>query len=735
MVPQKDLVLGNYRLVEKLGEGGMGVVWKARDLKLDRDVAVKFLPEGAVDDPERRAFFEREAKAVAALSHPNIVTIYAVDEAEGATFFTMELVDGQPLSKLVEPGGVTLDRFLEIAVPLADAVAAAHARGHHPPRPQAREHHDRRDGHGQDPRLRPGPHPRAPSAGCSSRDDGTTATLDAGFAGTIAYMSPEQLRSEPIDHRTDLFSLGVVLFELGDGRLPFGGTDRPRRRSPRSSRRSPAPAVDLNPRLPRALDRILRHCLEKEPRYRMASARDLRDELETPAPGRGGEGRDDGIPSIAVLPFADMSREKDQGYFCEGIAEEIINALCRVRGLRVASRTGFVPVQGTTADLREIGSKLRVETVLEGSVRKSGNRLRITVQLIDAARGFHLWSESFDREMRDIFDIQEEIARNVVRALRVTLSPQEKGALAEIPTRHVQAYDYYLKGRSFYYRYGRHDIEFALQLFSRAIELDPAYALAHAGLADCWSYIYLYAERKDAVREQAEAAGRRAVELAPESAQAQASLAVALSLGGRKDEAKAAFEKAIELDPSLFEAWYFYARHVFAAGDLPKAASLYEEAMRVRPEDYHAPLLVAQIYEELRRPEDARAARGARRRPGRAAHRPPPRRRPGPLHGRQRPRRPGREGQGPRVGPPGPQDRSRRSHAPLQPGLHPFAGRGHRRGHRLPGAGRRRRAPPEGLVRERRRPRSPARPPPVQSPCSKGCDRTRPCRPSSPPPG
>jgi adenylate cyclase len=304
-----------------------------------------------------------------------------------------------------------------------------------------------------------------------------------------------------------------------------------------------------------------------------------------------------------------MSREKDQGYFCDGIAEEIINALCRIRGLRVASRTGSFQFKGTAADLREIGNKLRVETVLEGSVRKSDHRLRITVQLIDAARGFHLWSESYDRELRDVFGIQQEIAHNVVRALRVTLTPREKGALAEIPTSQVQAYDYYLKGRSFYYRYGRHDIEFALQLFSRAIELDPAYALAHAGLADCWSYIYLYAERKDAVREQAEAAGRRAVELAPESAQAQASLAVALSLGPRKDEAKAAFERAIELDPTLFEAWYFYARQVFAAGDMPKAASLYEEAMRVRPEDYNAPLLVAQVYQELRRPEDARAAR------------------------------------------------------------------------------------------------------------------------------
>ncbi len=603
---KKDLVLGNYRLIEQLGEGGMGVVWKALDLKLDRDVAVKFLPEGAVGDPERRAFFEREAKAVAALSHPNIVTIYAVAEAEGTTFFTMELVEGQPLSKLIEPGGVSLDRFLEIALPLTGAVAAAHARGivHRDLKPQ----NIMLDTTGTLKILDFGlarillPLPRV-----LGRDEDSTATLDSDFAGTIAYMSPEQLRSQPLDHRTDIFSLGVVLFEWATGRLPFGGATGPERIAA-VLKDEPFSAAEFNARLPRQIDRILRHCLEKEPRYRMASARDLREELESLSLA-GAEAGGAEVPSIAVLPFADMSREKDQGYFCDGIAEEIINAFCRIQGLRVASRTGSFQFKDTATGLREIGHTLHVDSILEGSVRKSENRLRITVQLIDAARGFHLWSESYDRELHDVFAIQQEIARNVVRSLRVTLSPQEKGALAAVPTSHVQAYDYYLRGRSFYYRYGRHDIEFALQLFSRAIELDPEYGLAHAGLADCWSYIYLYSERKDAVRLQAEAAGRRAVELAPESAQTQASMAVALSLGSHKEEAQAAFEKAIRLDPTLFEAWYFYARQAFAGGDMPKAASLYEEAMRVRPEDYYSPLLVAQVYQELGRPGDARAAR------------------------------------------------------------------------------------------------------------------------------
>jgi len=601
---KKDFVLGNYRLVEELGQGGMGVVWKARDLKLDRDVALKLLPEGAVGNPERRAFFEREAKAVAALSHPNIVTVYAVGEAEGATFFTMELVDGQPLSKLIAPGGVDLDRFLELALPLAGAVAAAHARGiiHRDLKPQ----NIMIDAAGTPKILDFGLARVLPPLSRAIGPD-ETATLDSDFAGTIAYMSPEQLRGQPLDHRTDIFSLGVILFEWATGRLPFAGKTGPERIAA-VLKDEPLSAAELNPRLPREIDRILGRCLEKDPRLRLASARDLRGALEAlrtagAAPG-GAE-----LPSIAVLPFADMSREKDQAYFCEGIAEEIINALCRVQGLRVASRTGSFQFRDASAGLREIGLALRVDNVLEGSVRKSGSRLRITVQLVEAARGFHLWSESFDRELRDVFAIQQEIAHAVVKSLRVTLSPQEKGALAEVPTSHVQAYDYYLRGRSFYYRYGRHDIEFALQLFSRATELDPEYALAYAGQADCWSYIYLYAERKDAVRLQAESAGRRAVELAPECAQAQASLGAALSLGPAKEEAQAAFEKATRLDPTLYEAWYFYARQAFAGGDLPKARSLYEEAMRVRPGDFYAPLLVAQVYQELGRPGDARAAR------------------------------------------------------------------------------------------------------------------------------
>ncbi len=605
MTLEAGQTLSHYLLVDKLGEGGMGIVWRARDLRLDRDVAIKVLPEGLADDPTRRALLEREAKAVAALRHPNIVTIHTVAETEGILFFTMELLEGDPLSALIVPGGIPFDRFLKIAVPLADAIAAAHESGiiH-------RDLKTRNIMVGRSDVVKVldfglaqvlAPLPTLPG-----KED-ETHTLGGGVTGTLRYMSPEQLRGEALDHRTDIFSLGIILFELATGVHPFGADTAPEVMAS-ILKGEPRSAVELNPRLPRELDRLLLRCLDKDASLRISSAASLRNELEKLGL-EAGRARVGEIPSIAVLPFVDMSRDKDQAYFCEGIAEEIINALCRLSGLRVASRTASFLFGGSPAEPREIGRRLGIDTILEGSVRKSGNHLRITAQLAETSQGFHLWSESFDRELKDVFEIQEEIARSIVRALQVTLSPQEKGALRTSPTRHVQAYDYYLRGRSFYYRYGKRDIEFALQLFKRATELDPGYAVAYAGLADCWSHIYLYSERRDSVRHQAEEASRKAVELAPDSAQAQASRAVTLSLGGAAEEAEQAFEKAIRLDPGLFEAWYFYARHTFGAGDLPRAAKYYQEAIRVRPDDYQSPLLVAQIYDDMKQPDDARESR------------------------------------------------------------------------------------------------------------------------------
>ena len=314
-------------------------------------------------------------------------------------------------------------------------------------------------------------------------------------------------------------------------------------------------------------------------------------------------------PAVAVLPFADMSQEKDQAYFCEGIAEEIINSLSQIKGLRVASRTSTFRYRASGADSREIARKLRVGTLLEGSVRKSGDRLRIAVQLTSAESAFQLWAARYDREMKDIFAIQDEIASAVAQALEVRFGGNGEATAHRPTTTNVRAYDLYLRGRSYYYQYSPRGIEFALQLFLRAIEADSAYARAYAGLADCWSYLYLYSKRNETVRAQADWASRKALELDPDCAAAQAAHGFSLSMGGQDQEAEEAFERAKELDPDLFEAHYLHARHAFTRGQAAKAVRSYEEAMRIRPDDYQSPLLMAQIYEDLARPDDAIAVR------------------------------------------------------------------------------------------------------------------------------
>jgi TolB-like protein/Tfp pilus assembly protein PilF len=314
-------------------------------------------------------------------------------------------------------------------------------------------------------------------------------------------------------------------------------------------------------------------------------------------------------PSIGILSFYDMSPEKDQEHFCDGIAEEIISSLTQVKELHVASRTSSFAFKGKSEDVRMIGRKLGVAAVLEGSVRKAGDHLRITAQLINVEDGYHLWSERYDREMKDIFAIQDEISRSIAATLKITLTPEESSALAKVPTADVQAYDYYLRGKQFLYQYKRKGIEFALRMFTQAIELDPNFALAYAGISDCCAFLFLYAGSHEVHREQADSSSLRAIELDPESPEAYASRGVALALKADYGEAEKAFETAIRLGPRLFEAYYYYARIAFVQGKVEKAIELYEKASEVQPQDYQAPLLVAQIYADIGRDQEAQAAR------------------------------------------------------------------------------------------------------------------------------
>src|SRR6266478_820339 len=309
--------------------------------------------------------------------------------------------------------------------------------------------------------------------------------------------------------------------------------------------------------------------------------------------------------SIAVLAFVNMSNDPENEFFSDGIAEEIINALTQVKALRVASRTSSFAFKGKSEDIGEVGRKLKVHTVLEGSVRKADNRLRVTAQLINVADGYHLWSERYDRQLEDVFEIQDEVAENIVRALRVVLGEDEKRAIEKTPTENMQAYEYYLRGRQVQHQMRRSALQYARRMFDRAIEIDPNFTRAHAGIADCCSFLYMYWDASNANLEAADASSQKALELDPESAEAHTSRALALTLRRQYEEARQKFDAALRLNPMLFEAHYFYGRACFTEGKFAEAVSHYRDAGRVRPEDYQAIYLSAAPLVKLGRHQEA----------------------------------------------------------------------------------------------------------------------------------
>jgi TolB-like protein/Flp pilus assembly protein TadD/tRNA A-37 threonylcarbamoyl transferase component Bud32 len=587
-----------YTIEREIGRGGMATVYLAHDQKHDRQVALKVLhPELAVTlGPER---FLREIKVAARLSHPRIVSLHDSGKAGDYLYYVMPYIEGESLrQRLDRDGKLPVAEAVEIARNVASALTYAHATGvvHRDIKPENVMLHQ-----GEAVVTDFGIAKAVTSAGSEK-----SLTQTGSSVGTPAYMSPEQAAgTAELDGRSDVYSLGCMLYEMLAGQLPFPATSVQAMLVRHLM--DPVPSVrDLRAEVPEALDRAIARAMAKEPAERFPAAAEFAQALHaggTPPEVQSVSRGATGARSIAVLPFVDMSPQRDQEYFCEGIAEELINALMRVEALQVASRTSSFAFKGKNEDIREIGRKLKVEHILEGSVRKAGNRLRITAQLLKAADGYQLWSERYDRDLEDVFAIQDEIAQNIARALRVVMT--EGKFIANAQTSDVAAYDYYLKGRGFFHQWRRKSLQFARQMFLRAIEIDPEYALAYAGVADCCSSLYTWFEADEANREQAESASRKALELNSELAEAHSARGLALTIGKRYDDARTEFEAAIRLNPKLFEAHYFYGRALFLQGKLEEAATRFEEASRVRPEDYQAPALLTSIYRGLGRTAEA----------------------------------------------------------------------------------------------------------------------------------
>jgi serine/threonine protein kinase/tetratricopeptide (TPR) repeat protein len=598
--------LGRYRITGRLGEGGMGEVFAAEDLELRRTVALKVLAPSLAGDPVRLARFRREACALAALNHPGIVVIHSVDHADGLHFLTMELVCGRSLAVRLAAGPLAVPAFLALAVPLADAVAAAHVQGV--------VHRD----------LKP--------SNVMVTDDGAVKVLDFGLArtvpppaqpadpgsdterlltgehllGTPDYMAPEQIRGEEHGKASDVYALGVVFYEMLTGRRPHLGATVPELFAA-VLRDRPRPVTALAPDCPEPLSGLVERCLARDPHDRYPDAGALRDELQRLAE-RYRTGARDPVQSIAVLPFADLSPDADQRHLCDGIAEEIISALARIEGLVVASRMSSFRYRDPGGVSRDIGRELGVRYLLEGSVRRDGGRLRVTTQLVSAADGYQVWSERYDRELRDVFAVQDEIAAGIVHSFRLTMNgpvaPQAPGRRTTDPT----AWEDYLKGRYFTRRWGKRNVEIAMRLFAQAIERAPRFAAAHAGLADACSYLYMYIASSAENLEAADRNSLRALELDDTLAEAHASRGLALSLRRRHAEAEREFAAARALDPRLFEAPYFQARDYVVQGCYERAIEFYRLAALASPDDYQVPILMAQIHHSLGREEESREA-------------------------------------------------------------------------------------------------------------------------------
>jgi non-specific serine/threonine protein kinase len=598
--------ISHYKVLRPLGSGGMGVVYEAEDTQLGRRVAVKFLSAELQRDPAVLERFQREARAASALNHPGICTVHSIEQHEGQHFIVMELIEGETLASRIGRQPLSLDELLDFGIQIADALESAHSKGivHRDLKPVNLIVNAR----GQVKILDFG---LAKIAGVTNYAEGPASssqvetsqepgrlTVAGTVLGTVHYMSPEQARGLPTDARTDLFSFGAVLYQMATGELPFQGDTNAVVFDAILNRR-PRPLAEVNPALPAALDAVLAKALEKDRVLRCQSATELKTDLlrlkrdaesrqrQADLPGARSKSDPHAERSVAVLYFENLSGAKEDEYFRDGITEDIITELSKIKGLKVLSRQAVMPFRDKPVATAQVGQQLKAACVLAGSIRRGGNRLRISAQLLDAGTDSLLWSERYDRELADVFEVQDEIARKIAGALRITLSPQEQEALAAKPTDNLQAYDFYLKGKAYARRLTRQDLEFALQMYASAVGHDPNFALAYAATANvCAQYQGAFGSDLKLL-ERAREAAAKAIALRPDLPEAQVAQAwILYAQGDRHDEVVVTARQVLARHQTE-GAHYLLLRALFTAGRYPEVVEIAEEAIEANPSDYN----------------------------------------------------------------------------------------------------------------------------------------------------